>query len=75
MAPRAGLHRCGKSRPYPDSTPDRPARSQSLYRLSYPAHISGLNRLNSFHSACANISVAFSLFIVSKNFMFMFMNI
>ena len=29
----------GKSRPYRDSTPDRPARSQSLYRLSYPAHI------------------------------------
>ena len=29
----------GKSRPYRDSIPDRPARSQSLYRLSYPAHI------------------------------------
>jgi len=28
----------GKSRPHRDSTPDRPARSQSLYRLSYPAH-------------------------------------
>ena len=28
----------GKSRPYRDSIPDRPARSQSLYRLSYPAH-------------------------------------
>jgi len=27
----------GKSRPYRDSIPDRPARSQS-YRLSYPAH-------------------------------------
>ena len=24
--------------PYRDSIPDRPARSQSLYRLSYPAH-------------------------------------
>ena len=27
--------RGGKSRPHPDSIPDRPARSQSLYRLSY----------------------------------------
>ena len=27
----------GKSRPYRDSIRDRPARSQSLYRLSYPA--------------------------------------
>jgi len=28
----------GKSSPHRDSIPDRPARSQSLYRLSYPAH-------------------------------------
>ena len=28
----------GKSRLQRDSIPDRPARSQSLYRLSYPAH-------------------------------------
>ena len=28
----------GKSRPNRDSIPDRPARIQSLYRLSYPAH-------------------------------------
>ena len=28
----------GKSRPYRHSIPDLPARSQSLYRLSYPAH-------------------------------------
>ena len=27
-----------KSRPHRDSIPDRPARSQSLYGLSYPAH-------------------------------------
>ena len=26
------------SRPHRDSIPDHPARSQSLYRLSYPAH-------------------------------------
>ena len=29
----------GKSRPHRDSIPDRPARSQSLYRLSYRAHL------------------------------------
>ena len=28
----------GKSRPHCDSIPDCPARSQSLYRLCYPAH-------------------------------------
>ena len=28
----------GKSRPHRDSIPDLPARSKSLYRLSYPAH-------------------------------------
>jgi len=28
----------GKSRPHRDSIPDRPALSQSLYRLTYPAH-------------------------------------
>ena len=29
----------GKSLPHRDSIPDRPARSQSLYRLSYPSQI------------------------------------
>ena len=29
----------GKFRPHRDSILDRPARSQSLYQLSYPAHI------------------------------------
>ena len=37
MGPRAGLDRCGKSRPCGDSI--RSARSQSVYRLSYPAHL------------------------------------
>jgi hypothetical protein len=43
VGPRAGLDRCEKSRPHRDfffnklilRSPDRPARSQSLYRLSY----------------------------------------
>jgi hypothetical protein len=35
---RAGLDWCGKSHPHRVRFPDRPARRQSLYRLSYPAH-------------------------------------
>jgi len=35
VGPRDGLDGCGKSR-----SPDRPARSQSLYRLSYPGPLS-----------------------------------
>jgi len=31
--------RGAKPRPHRDSIPDRPARSQSLYRLSHPAHL------------------------------------
>ena len=38
VGPRAGLDRCGKSHPHRDSITDRPARSQSLYRLSCRAH-------------------------------------
>jgi len=37
VGPRAGLAG-GKSRSHRDSIPERPARIQSLYRLSYPAH-------------------------------------
>jgi len=36
VGPRAGLDGCGKSRPHRDSNPDRPARSDWLYRLSCP---------------------------------------
>jgi hypothetical protein len=32
------VYTVGKSRHHRDSNPERPARSQSLYRLSYPAH-------------------------------------
>ena len=36
VGPRAGLDRCGKSRPPAGiRSPDRPACIQSLYRLSY----------------------------------------
>jgi hypothetical protein len=36
VGPKAGVEVCEKSRPHRDSIPDHPARSQSLYRLSYP---------------------------------------
>jgi len=39
----------GKSRPHWHSIPDRPARSQSLYQLSYPAHI--------YWSKCCNFPI------------------
>jgi hypothetical protein len=35
MGPRAGLDECGKSRPTGIRSPDRPARSDSLYRQLY----------------------------------------
>ena len=40
VGPRAGLDMCGKSLLSPNGirSPDRQARSESLYRLSYLAH-------------------------------------
>ena len=38
MGPRAGLDG-GKSRPTGIRSPDRPTRSQSLYRLSHPEEL------------------------------------
>ena len=35
VGPRAGLDGCGKPRPTEIRSPDRPACSESLYRLSY----------------------------------------
>ena len=41
VGPRTGLDRCGKSRPPTGiRSPDRPASSQSLYRLRFPPHTS-----------------------------------
>jgi len=39
----------GKSRAHRDSIPDRPARSQTLYGLSYPAHTKGRGIVLLFH--------------------------
>ena len=38
----------GKSRPHRDSNPDRSARGQSLYRLSYPAHLLRIREVKIF---------------------------
>ena len=35
VGPRAGLDGCGKTAPTGIRSPDRPARNESLYRLSY----------------------------------------
>ena len=50
--PRGPVWTGGKSRPHWDSIPDHPARSQSLYRLSYRAHNSGtyLSKLPMFNT-------------------------
>ena len=58
VGPRAGLDG-RKSRPHRDSIPDRPARSQSLYRLSYSAHTEVYNRFTNIcqhnNNCCADI--------------------
>ena len=47
----------GKSRPHWDSIPDRPARSQSLYRLSYRAHAPSLINTQKQLRLCRLITV------------------
>ena len=51
MGPRAGLDGCGKSRhPTGIRSPDRQARSESLYRLSYRGIFSVKVRLLNVHN-------------------------
>ena len=45
----------GKSRPHRDSIADRPARSHSLYRMSYRAHIEE-------HNKCLKMNLCIKLF-------------
>jgi len=64
LGPRAGLDKCGKSRPPPRfRSPDRPALSHSLYRLSYPAHScsSSYLELPGFHCVVRNLATLFQL--------------
>ena len=48
-----------KSRPHRESIPDRPARSQSLYRLSYPAHIDCVYYIYVFVFMCVCVCVLY----------------
>jgi hypothetical protein len=50
VGPRAGLDVCEKFRPTRIRYLDRPARSQSLYSLSYPAHSQSLRYERNKHS-------------------------
>jgi len=50
----------GKSRPHRDSIPDRPVRSQSLYRLTYPAHDASV--MNHFEHSCSSGNLIIKLF-------------
>ena len=45
----------GKSRPYRDPIPDRAARSQSLYRLSYPVHVEERNKCFKMQNLCIKL--------------------
>jgi hypothetical protein len=46
------MDRCGQTRPIGILSPDRPARSQSPYRLSYPVHV--LQRLACYYFLTAS---------------------
>ena len=47
----------GNSRPHRHSIPDRPARSHSLYRLSYPAHI--IHTVHIYINVCISLKSSF----------------
>ena len=50
VGPRSSLDRCEKSRhPTTIRSPDRPARSQSLYRLHYLAHLERVLQFKCWH--------------------------
>jgi len=57
--PQARSGRGGKSRPHRDSIPDRPARSQYLYRLNYRGPRSCKNSDYCFCNENLNISTDF----------------
>jgi len=49
VGPRAGLDECGKSRSTVIQSPDRPVRSVSLSRLSYPGPLGITQLTNNIH--------------------------
>jgi len=57
----------GKSRPHRDSIPDRPALSQSLYRLSYPAHRQSPIQSEKYHCRIDTVNSPDDGHIVARN--------
>jgi len=68
------VRRGGKSRPHRDSIPDRPARSQSLCRLSYPAHTQNMQYLffPPLQQCCTNAPLYYVIPILSVVFFVFF---
>ena len=68
MGPRAGLDGCGKSALTGIRSPDRPARSESIYRLSYrgrPFHAVPHSTLEQFNSKQKKLYFDSCLFFAS----------
>jgi hypothetical protein len=59
---RAALDRCGKARPTGIRSPDRAARRQSLYRLSYRARNLVLRFINIYYELEINVGIVIVLF-------------
>jgi hypothetical protein len=53
----------GKFRPHRDSTPGRPARSQSLYRLSYPTYTHTHTHTTHTHTHMFYIYICIQIYI------------
>jgi hypothetical protein len=69
VGPRALLDRSGKPRSHRDSKPGRPAHSQSLYRLRYPAHQLLTKYLRAFTIPTQNLTFIASIFCQACSFM------
>jgi hypothetical protein len=57
VGPRAGLDRCGKYRPTGIRSPDRPAHSDSLYRLRYPGPFYGYSTKKIWHGVWSRATI------------------
>jgi hypothetical protein len=63
VGPSAGMDRCGKFLPTGIRSPDRPARSQSLYRIRYPAHPVEFSQIESNINDPEVVSLNLSLYL------------
>ena len=66
MGPRAGLDGCEKSRPTGIRSPDCPARSQWVYRLSYAGSREGMYSLNMYRLFGKKKKPATSMLVILK---------